>query len=70
MPAYDYVCQDCGETFEIRMSISAYSEGIAPPCTSCGSARVARSFGTVNVLTGGRSTGGSYTSSCGPGGFT
>ena len=87
MPAYDYVCHDCGERFEIQMSISAYSEGTTPLCSSCvsarwmmfpsrsagiscGSARVARSFGAVNVLTGGRSSGGSYASSCGTGGFT
>ena len=70
MPAYDYICQDCGERFEIRMSISAYSEGTTPPCKSCGSVRVTRSFGAVNVLTGGRSSGGSYASPCGTGGFT
>ncbi len=70
MPAYDYVCQECGESFEIRMSISAYSEGTSPPCKSCGSTEVTRSFGAVNVLTGGRGSGRGFASSCGTGGFT
>ncbi len=70
MPAYDYRCQDCGTSFEVRMSISAYSTGEQPPCRDCGSQHVARTFGAVNVLTGSRSSGGSLGSSCGPGAFT
>ena len=70
MPAYDYRCQDCGTAFEVRMSISAYSEGDQPPCGSCGSKNVARTFGSVNVMTAGRSGGGSFGSACGPGAFT
>ncbi|KPK08828.1 MAG: hypothetical protein AMS20_01445 [Gemmatimonas sp. SG8_28] len=70
MPAYDYSCQDCGNRFEIRMSISAYSEGVRPPCSACGSEQVARAFGAVNVLTGGRSSSGGFSPSCGPGAFT
>jgi putative FmdB family regulatory protein len=69
MPAYDYRCQDCGTAFEVRMSISAYSNGEHPPCSNCGSTEVARTFGAVNVLTGGRS-GSSLGPSCGPGAFT
>jgi putative FmdB family regulatory protein len=64
VPAYDYVCQDCGERFEVRMSISAYSAGAAATCEACGSASVARAFTAVNVLTGGRGGGGSAPS-CG-----
>ena len=72
MPAYDYVCQDCGAKFEVRMSMSAYSEGAKPPCDQCGSANVARAFTTVNVLTGGRGGSGGFSSgaSCGSGGFS
>ncbi len=67
MPAYDYVCEDCGAHFEVRMSMSAYSSGTKPPCEQCGSTRVERAFTAVNVLTGGR---GGYSggSSCGGGG--
>ncbi len=70
MPAYDYVCQDCGARFEVRMSMSAYSEGAKVPCEKCGSTSVVRAFTTVNVLTGARSGGGSSGGSCGTGGFS
>jgi putative FmdB family regulatory protein len=70
MPAYDYVCQECGAKFEVRMSMSAYSEGAKPPCEQCASTNVARAFTTVNVLTAGRGGGVSSGASCGSGGFS
>lgn len=71
MPAYDYRCEDCGTQFEVRMSIAAYSAGEKPACAACGSTRVERAITTVNVLTAGRTTGGSARSAgCGPSGFT
>ena len=69
MPAYDYVCQDCGARFEVRMSMSAYAEGAKVPCETCGSDHVVRAFTTVNVLTAARG-GSSGGASCGPGGFS
>jgi putative FmdB family regulatory protein len=54
VPAYDYTCRQCGERFEVRMSIAAYSEGAQPACETCGSTDVVRTFTTVNVLTAGR----------------
>jgi len=69
MPAYDYVCEDCGTPFEIRASMSAYSQGLNPKCPECGSQNAVRKFGAVNVLT--RSSGGSPSpSGCGRSGFT
>ncbi len=70
MPAYDYVCRDCGERFEVRMSMSAYAEGAKASCERCGSSNVERAFTTVNVLVGGRGGSGSSGSSCGTGGFS
>ncbi len=67
MPAYDFVCQDCGQRFEVRMSIAAYSEGAEVACEHCGSKRVARAFTSVNVLTSARS---GSSSGCGSGGFS
>jgi putative FmdB family regulatory protein len=69
VPRYDYVCRDCGNSFDIRMSISAYSEGAAPSCPECGSDNATRSFAAVNVLTGSRSAGGAASGACGPSGF-
>jgi len=66
VPAYDYVCEDCGARFEVRMSMAAYSEGAKPACETCGSTRVVRAFTAVSVLTGGR--GGSGSPACGGGG--
>ncbi len=70
MPAYDFVCQDCGARFEVRMSIAAYSEGPRTACERCGSTSVERAFTTVNVLVGGRAGTSSSGSSCGTGGFS
>jgi putative FmdB family regulatory protein len=64
LPAYDYVCKDCGTPFMVRMSMSAYSGGDKPPCPACQSTNVERAFNTVNVLTASR--GGSSAASCGP----
>jgi putative FmdB family regulatory protein len=68
VPRYDYICRDCGTTFDVRISISAYSEGAKPPCPECGSDETARSFSAVNVFTGSRSAGGG--AACGPSGFS
>jgi len=57
MPAYDYVCQMCFETFEIRASISEYAQGISPTCPKCGSRDALRAFSPVNVATRGKAGG-------------
>jgi putative FmdB family regulatory protein len=74
MPSYDFVCQDCGASFEVHLSISAYSAGEGRVCPKCSSERVDREFTAVNVIAGGHSGGGYSSSSssggCGSGGFT
>jgi putative FmdB family regulatory protein len=70
MPAYDYQCQDCGNHFTLRFSISAYSAGVPAHCPACGSANTARRLGAVNVLGGSRGGSGAPASGCGSGGFT
>ena len=71
MPSYDFVCQDCGAPFEVRLSMSAYEAGEGRSCTQCGSTKVERAFTAVNVIAGGRS-GDSYSSGgcCRGSGFT
>lgn len=51
MQTYEFVCQKCGEAFEVRASISQYSQGLRPACPHCHSRRVTRTFSAVNVLT-------------------
>lgn len=72
MPSYDFVCQECGGTFEVRLSMSAYSAGEGRTCPECGSTHVERAFTAVNVISGSHSgSGGSYGAGCRPGsGFT
>ncbi len=71
MPTYDYICRSCGARFELRMSITAYSEGPKPKCGECGSDEVDRAFSAVNVITSGGSSGsGSSGPACGSGSFT
>ncbi len=69
MPTYDYICQDCGARFEVRMSMAAYAEGAQRTCERCGSKSVVRAFTTVNVLTASRG-GTAGSAACGTGGFT
>ena len=71
MPSYEFVCQDCKATFEVRLSMSAYAEGAGRICTQCGSGRVERAFTVVNVIAGSHSGGGSRSGGgCGSSGFT
>lgn len=72
MPSYDFVCQDCGASFEVRLSISAYSAGEGRVCTKCGSTRVERAFTAVNIIAGSAmsSSSGWSGGSCGSSGFS
>lgn len=47
MARYDYECQDCGHTFEVRERISDHAETNSHECPECGSGKtrqVLRSF--------------------------
>ncbi|HSG80862.1 MAG TPA: zinc ribbon domain-containing protein [Gemmatimonadota bacterium] len=68
MPRYDYVCHECGAPFEVRASMSAYSEGLSPSCPECGSQDTERTFTAVNVLTGSQGSA-SPSRGCSPSGF-
>lgn len=72
MPSYDFKCQECGASFEVRLSMSAYAAGEGRRCTECGSTRVERAFTAVNVIAGGHasSSGWSGGGGCGTSGFT
>ena len=77
MPSYDFVCQDCRDPYEVRISMSDYSAGEGRQCPGCGSTNVERTFTGVNVIAGSRSGGGAGQSmssalggACGPSGFT
>lgn len=65
MPTYDYVCQDCGQTFEVRSSITEYSKGLKPKCPRCKSKRAIRAFTRVQMFTS-RGGGSNPFGGCGP----
>ena len=62
MPFYDYHCEECGSTFEVKRSMSEEDGSPSPECTCCGGAETRRVFG--NFFNGGG--GGDGGSSSGP----
>lgn len=54
MPEYGYVCQRCGNPFEVHASMEGYSKGLAVRCPHCQSRKVIRAFTPIGVLTGRR----------------
>jgi len=65
MPTYEYVCSDCGEKFEIGMSLAEKESGKKPSCPKCKSEKVAQVLGKVNVI-GGKRESSTPPSTCGP----
>lgn len=53
MPWYDYRCDECEETFEVRRSMSEDAAESRPRCPECGSPETRRLFGNVFAGTGG-----------------
>ena len=64
MPAYDYVCQDCGQAFEKRITMDQYAQGVGATCPDCGSGKAVRTFSPPNVVTRGGVPGPTF--GCGP----
>jgi len=65
MPTYEYVCSDCGEKFEIGMSLAEKESGKKPSCPKCKSEKVVQVLGKVNVI-GGKRESSSPPPTCGP----
>ncbi len=47
MPIYSYVCEDCGEKFDLFFGIGGTKEELA--CKKCGSKNIKRSFSSFGV---------------------
>ena len=65
MPSYDYRCRQCGDTFEIKRSITAAAEPVACPQ---GHDDTVKLLSTVSVAVGGRGSAGPATAAGGGGG--
>ena len=47
MPTYDYQCQLCGQTFEVRATISQKAAGLEPECPACHSKTTKQAFRSI-----------------------
>ena len=65
MPAYDFVCEDCRNEFEIWGTVEEYSKGLVKNCPFCGSEKIEQKLNRVGVMRGARG-GSSGPSCCGP----
>ncbi|MFB3779096.1 MAG: zinc ribbon domain-containing protein [Bryobacteraceae bacterium] len=61
---YEYKCNDCGKSIEIRASMAEKERGLRVECPACGSTRTTQVFTALRVLArSGR--GGTLPPSCG-----
>ena len=63
MPNYDFECQDCHKTFEVRATIKEMEEGKIS-CVNCKSKNIKRIFNGFGVCTGGSSCSTCSSGSC------
>lgn len=67
MPVYEYVCQDCDDEFEKRVSFSEADH--SQECPSCGSSKSKKKLSLfASNFAGNSSSVGSSSGSCGSGG--
>ena len=53
MPTYDYQCQECGQTFEVRATISQKAAGLEPECPECHSHTTKQAFRSMMFIRSG-----------------
>lgn len=64
---YDYQCQDCNQTFEVRATLAEKEAGLQPQCPACGSKDTKQLLRGFAIGSGGRSFNPATLSpSCGP----
>lgn len=66
MPIYDYRCNQCATTFEIRLSFSEKDEGVNPLCPNCSSPDTRQVISGGTVLRTGLSLSGNAPNACAP----
>lgn len=66
MPIYDYSCNDCGTTFEIRLSFSEKDKGVNPICPNCSSPNTRQIISGGTVLRTGLSQSRNTPNACPP----
>lgn len=53
MPTYDYQCQVCGQTFEVRATITQKTAGLEPECPECHSKTTIQAFRSMMFIRSG-----------------
>jgi len=68
MPVYEFECNECGTTFDVRATLAEKVRGLDGCCPACGGRKTRQVFGNVMVLTksGGRGAGCDPSSGCCP----
>lgn len=66
MPTYEFICEKCGDSFDVRATIQEKENGMQPACPNCGdpATRQVISAGLFFRAGGGGSS--SNPPSCGP----
>jgi len=64
MPIYEYFCQDCEKTFEIKASISEKEKGLRVKCPSCSGDKTIQILGNFFIFSKGGCS--DLSSGCGP----
>ena len=68
MPLYDYLCENCGETFEIRLSFQEKEASGNPVCPICGQDKTQQRLTVGMFIQKGNNAGRNTPSfGCGPG---
>lgn len=57
MPFYDYRCEECESTFEVKRSMAEEDARPGPECSCCGSGDTRRVFGSFFAASGGNGGG-------------
>ncbi len=68
MPLYDYCCDECGTTFEVRATIKQKQDGLEPECPKCHSHAARQVITAGLVLHGNGGAAGNSGCNCGPSG--
>ncbi len=65
MPFYNFQCEQCGETFDVRASIKEKEAGLDPECPKCHT-KTARQLITAGLVIRGSDGSKVALSGCGP----
>jgi len=51
VPTYEFICEECGQRFEVFATFRQKEQGLQPFCPECGSQRVRQTIGSLMFIT-------------------